>query len=52
MRNTAHLTGGITIDVRSQSVSDVSAVNALVAFYGIHERKYKVLIFYSAPYTT
>jgi hypothetical protein len=39
MRNTAHVTGGKPIAVWSQSISDVSAINSLVAFYDIHERK-------------
>jgi hypothetical protein len=33
------MTGGKPIAVRSQSISDVIAVNPLVAFYDIHGRK-------------
>jgi hypothetical protein len=36
MRNTADVTGGKPIAVCSQSISGVSAVNPLVAFYAIH----------------
>jgi hypothetical protein len=36
MRNLADVTGGKPIAVQSQSISDVSAVNSLVAFYEIH----------------
>jgi hypothetical protein len=36
----------------SQSVSGVSAINPLVAFYDIHGRKRGVLFFYSVPDTT
>jgi hypothetical protein len=39
MRNTADVTGGKLIAVPSQTISDVSAVNPLVAFNDIHERK-------------
>jgi hypothetical protein len=35
-----------------QSISGVSAVNPLVAFYDIHERKREVLFFYFVPDTT
>jgi hypothetical protein len=38
MRNTANVTGGKPIAVWSQSISDVSAVNSLVAFYHMHGR--------------
>jgi hypothetical protein len=44
MRNTAHVTGGKLIAVRSQSISDMSAVNPLVAFYDIHGRKGYLLL--------
>jgi hypothetical protein len=52
MRNTGDVTGGKPIVVRSQSISDVSAVNPLVAFYDIHGRKGEVLFFCSVPDTT
>jgi hypothetical protein len=52
MRNTAHVTGGKPIAVRSQSISEVSAVNPLVAFYDIHGRNGEVLCFCSVPDTT
>jgi hypothetical protein len=35
----------------SQSISDVSAVNSLVAFYDIHGLKGEVLFFCSVPET-
>jgi hypothetical protein len=47
LRNAAYVTGGKPIAVRSQSISDVSAVNPLVAFYDIHGRKGEVLFFCS-----
>jgi hypothetical protein len=47
----AHVTGGKPIAVRSQSISDVSAVNPLVAFYDIHGRKGEVLFYCSVPDT-
>jgi hypothetical protein len=40
------VTGVKPIAVRLQSISDVSAVNPLVAFYDIHGRK-EELLFYS-----
>jgi hypothetical protein len=46
MRNTADVIGGIHIAARSQSISGVSAVNPLVAFYDIHGRKREVLFIY------
>jgi hypothetical protein len=39
MRNTADLTGGKTLAVVLQSISGVSAINPLVAFYDIHGGK-------------
>jgi hypothetical protein len=39
MRITADETGGKSIAVCSQSISRVSAINPLVAFFDIHERK-------------
>jgi hypothetical protein len=52
MRNTADVTGGKPIAVLLQYVSDVSAINPLVAFYDIHGGKREVLFFYSVPDTT
>jgi hypothetical protein len=51
-RSTAELTGGKPIAVRSQYISDVCAVNSLVAFYDVHGRKGEVLFFCSVPDTT
>jgi hypothetical protein len=50
--NTADVTGGKPIAVLLQSISDVSFVNPLVAFYNIHGRKGKVLFFCSVQDTT
>jgi hypothetical protein len=52
MRNTAEVTGGKPIAVLLQSISDVSAINALVAFIDIHGGKREVLFFYFVPDTT
>jgi hypothetical protein len=52
MRNTADVTGGNPIAVLLQSISGVSAINPLVAFYGIHGGKRKVLFFYFVPNTS
>jgi hypothetical protein len=46
MRDTADVTGGKPIAVLLQSISGVSAVNPLVAFYDIHGEKRVVLFFY------
>jgi hypothetical protein len=47
------MTGGKAIPIRSQFISDMSAVNPLVAFYDIHGRKWEVLaILCSVPNTT
>jgi hypothetical protein len=46
MRNTADVTGGKPIAVLLQSISDVNAINPLVAFYDIHGGKREVLFFY------
>jgi hypothetical protein len=51
-RNTADVTGGKPIAILSQSVSGVSAINPLVAFYDIHEKRGEVLFFCSVPDTT
>jgi hypothetical protein len=45
MRNTADVTGGKPIAVLLQSISGVSAINPLVAFYDIHGGKREVLFF-------
>jgi hypothetical protein len=52
MRNTADVTGGKPIAVLLQSISGVSAINPLVAFYDIHGGKGEVLFFYFVPDTT
>jgi hypothetical protein len=52
MRNTADVTGGKPIDDFLQSISGVSAINLLVAFYDIHGEKREVLFFYFVPDTT
>jgi hypothetical protein len=52
MSNTADMTGGKPIAVLLQSISGVSAINPLVAFYGIDGRKRQVLFFYFFPDTT
>jgi hypothetical protein len=52
MRNTADVTGGKPIAVSLQSISGVSAINPLVAFYDIHGGKREVLFFYFVPDTT
>jgi hypothetical protein len=52
MKNTADVTGGKPIAVLLQSISGVSAINALVAFYDIHGGKREVLFFYFVPDTT
>jgi hypothetical protein len=46
MRNTAEVTGGKPIAVLLQSISGVSAINPLVAFYDIYGGKREVLFFY------
>jgi hypothetical protein len=52
MRNTLDVTGGKPIAVVLQSISGVSAINPLVAFYYIHRGKREVLFFYTVPDTT
>jgi hypothetical protein len=49
MWNTADVTGGKLIAVLLQSMSGVSAIKPLVAFYDIHEGKREVLFFYFVP---
>jgi hypothetical protein len=46
------MTGGKPIAVLLQSISGVSAINSLVAFYDIHGGKRDVLFFYFVPDTT
>jgi hypothetical protein len=52
MRNTIDVPGGKPIAVWSYSISGVSAINSLVAFYDIHGRKEELLFFCSVPDTT
>jgi hypothetical protein len=52
MRSTADVAGGKPIAVLLQPISDVSAINPLVAFYDIHGGKREVLYFYIVPDTT
>jgi hypothetical protein len=49
MRITADVTGGKPIAALLQSISGISAVNPLVAFYDIHEGKREMLFFYFVP---
>jgi hypothetical protein len=51
MSNTVGVTGK-PIAVLLQSISGVSAINPLVAFYDIHGGKREVLFFYFIPDTT
>jgi hypothetical protein len=51
MRITANVTGGKPIAALLQSISGVSAINPLVAFYDIHGRKREVVFFYFVPDT-
>jgi hypothetical protein len=44
--------GGKPIAVLLQSISGVSGINPLTAFYDIHGAKREVLFFYFAPDTT
>jgi hypothetical protein len=46
------VTGGKPIAALLQSLSGVSAINPLVAFYDIHGGKREVLFFYFVPVTT
>jgi hypothetical protein len=53
MRNTAAVTGGKPISgIRSQSISGISIINYLLAFYDIYGRKRVVLFFYFVLDTT
>jgi hypothetical protein len=49
MSNTAGVTDGKPIAVWSQSISGISAIYPLVAFYDIHGRKREKLFFYFVP---
>jgi hypothetical protein len=51
MRNTADVIGGKAIAVLLLSVSGVSAINPLVAFYDIHGGKREVLLFCPGHHT-
>jgi hypothetical protein len=51
MRSTVDVTGGKPIAALLQSISGVSAINLLVAFYDIHGGKREV-VFYFVPDTT
>jgi hypothetical protein len=52
MRITTEVTGDKPIAVLLHSISGVSAINPLVAYYDIHGRKTEVLFFYFLPDTT
>jgi hypothetical protein len=52
MKNTVDMTGDKPIAVLLQSISGVSAINPLFAFYDIHGGKRVVLFFYFVPDTT
>jgi hypothetical protein len=52
MMNTAEVTGDKPIAFSSLSISGVSAIDPLVAFYDIHARKREQLFFYFVPDTT
>jgi hypothetical protein len=47
MRHTADVTGSKPIAILLQSISGVSTINPLVAFYDIHGGKREVLFFYA-----
>jgi hypothetical protein len=50
--NTADVTGGKRIAVLLHSISGLSAINPVVAFYDIHGGKREVQFFYFIPDTT
>jgi hypothetical protein len=50
-KNSADVTGGKPIAVLLQSISDVSAINLLVAFYDIHGGKREVLFYFVSDTT-
>jgi hypothetical protein len=45
MTNTADVTDGNLIAVLLQTISGVSAINSLVAFYDVHGKKREMLLF-------
>jgi hypothetical protein len=49
MKNTADVPGGKPIAVLLQSISGVSAINPLVAYYDIHGKKERVAILLFCP---
>jgi hypothetical protein len=49
MRNTADVTDGKPVAVLLQSISGLSDINSLVAFYDIHGGKREVIFFYFVP---
>jgi hypothetical protein len=51
MRNHADVSGGNPIAILLQSISGVSAINPLVAFYEIHGGKREVLLFFPGHHT-
>jgi hypothetical protein len=52
MKNITDVTDGKLIAVLLQSISGVSAINPLVAFYDIHGGKRGVIFFYFIPDTS
>jgi hypothetical protein len=52
MSDTADVTGGKPIVILLQSISGLSAINPLVAFYDIYGGKREVLFIYFVPDTT
>jgi hypothetical protein len=49
MSNTADVTDGKPIAVRSQFNAGANAINPLVTFYDIHERKREMVFLYFVP---
>jgi hypothetical protein len=52
MRDTADVTGGKPIAVLLQSISGVSAINPLVAFYDIHGGKRDAILLFCPGHHT
>jgi hypothetical protein len=52
MRNTPDVTGGKPIPVLLQSISDVSAINPLVASYDIHGGKRGAILLFCPGHHT
>jgi hypothetical protein len=52
VKNTAYVIGGKPIVILLQSISGVSAINTLVAFYDIYGGKREVQFFYFVQDTT